>query len=200
MASSADRERDAGPPQRPKARVLLAILGTCLLVTAAALLWAWREGLLSGRHAPPPPTPSREAALEHLRQGYPADWVLKVRSHSDDFTRVLIWAGPPASEFVEEVELEWRNGAYWPGRARALTPELFEATGADPVAAVKASPTYVVTPQTTYRVVEQANGRATVVVENPQADPRRIEVYLEKHGSEWRVVGDDLRHMPGGQR
>jgi len=198
MAPETGPDSNASAQQRPKRRALLAAVVAASALAAGGLLWAWHQGLVGPRPAPPTPKPSLQRALAYLRQGYPPDWVLKIQSHNRDFSRVVVWAGPPASEFVEEVELEWRGGAYRVGKARALGPEWSLATGPDPLAAVKASGGYANTPRTTYRVKHKSAQEATIVVESPEADPPRVEVYVEKRGDEWQVVGDDLGSAAGG--
>ncbi len=45
-----------------------------------------------------------EAALGYVEQ---PDWVAQVQDHSSDWRRVTVWVGPPASEWLHEVELTW---------------------------------------------------------------------------------------------
>jgi len=52
-----------------------------------------------------------EAALGYAEQ---PDWVARVDSHSDDWRRATVSVGPPASEFVYVVTLQWNDqGSYY---------------------------------------------------------------------------------------
>lgn len=50
---------------------------------------------------------AREAALGYFEQ---PDWVARVDGHSDDWRRVTVSVGPPASEFFYVVSLAWNDG------------------------------------------------------------------------------------------
>ncbi len=54
---------------------------------------------------------AREAALGYVEQ---PDWVARVDNHSDDWRRATVSVGPPASEFVYVVTLQWNDvGEYY---------------------------------------------------------------------------------------
>lgn len=54
---------------------------------------------------------AKEAALGHVEQ---PDWVARVDSHSEDWRRATVSVGPPASEWVYVVTLQWneQDGSY----------------------------------------------------------------------------------------
>ena len=52
--------------------------------------------------------PGEEVALEAALTATP-DWVGKVAEHSADWKSVTVWIGPPASEWLTEVELRWND-------------------------------------------------------------------------------------------
>lgn len=54
--------------------------------------------------AQPGPEAAKEAALRDS-----PDWVAKIESHSPDYQRVVVWIGPPESEWVGEVTVEWNE-------------------------------------------------------------------------------------------
>lgn len=57
--------------------------------------------------------PSQSTALEAALAGH-EDWVGKVRSHSADWARATVWIGPPASEYVLQLEVTWNlKGQYY---------------------------------------------------------------------------------------
>jgi hypothetical protein len=62
------------------------------------------EGSIQRAGATPGEQAAREAALDHIDE---PDWVTRVESHSDDWTEATVWAGPPDSEWVYIVNLEW---------------------------------------------------------------------------------------------
>lgn len=54
---------------------------------------------------------AKEAALGYVEQ---PDWVARVDSHSDDWRRATVSVGPPASEWVWVVTLQWNDqGSYY---------------------------------------------------------------------------------------
>lgn len=57
--------------------------------------------------------PGKEAAMKAALGSKP-DWVAKVKYASADWQRVQVWVGPPASEFIAAVVLQWnsQNGSY----------------------------------------------------------------------------------------
>lgn len=50
----------------------------------------------------PGPGVAKEAALVDF-----PNWVAKVVSHSSDYRKVVVWIGPPQSEWVSEITLQW---------------------------------------------------------------------------------------------
>ena len=52
----------------------------------------------------PGPEVAEEAALMDT-----PDWAAKIVSHSPDYKRVVVWIGPPQSEWVSEITLEWNE-------------------------------------------------------------------------------------------
>lgn len=57
----------------------------------------------------PGPEVAREAAL----MDYP-DWVARIVDHSSDYGQVVVWIGPPNSEWVAELHLKWNiEGQYY---------------------------------------------------------------------------------------
>ena len=54
---------------------------------------------------------AKQAALGYVEQ---PDWVARVDSHSDDWRRATVSVGPPASEFIYVVKLQWNDrGDYY---------------------------------------------------------------------------------------
>jgi hypothetical protein len=58
--------------------------------------------------AQPGETAAKVKALAQCDEG----WVAKVMSHSDDWTKVTVAVGPPASEWVGEMDLKWTGEEY----------------------------------------------------------------------------------------
>ncbi len=52
----------------------------------------------------PGPDVAKEAALIET-----PDWVAKIVSHSSDYRKVVVWIGPPQSEWVSEITLVWSD-------------------------------------------------------------------------------------------
>ncbi len=52
--------------------------------------------------------PGEEVAKEAALMDTP-DWVAKVVEHSSDWKSVTVWVGPPQSEFVAAVRLQWND-------------------------------------------------------------------------------------------
>ena len=52
--------------------------------------------------------PGEEVAKEAALMDTP-DWVAKVVEHSSDWQSVTVWVGPPQSEFVAAVRLQWND-------------------------------------------------------------------------------------------
>lgn len=67
-----------------------------------------RPGGSTGSAVRPGKAAAEEAALRAINQ---PGWVTRVQEHSGDWRRVTIWAGPPQSEWVYEVTLEWDDGS-----------------------------------------------------------------------------------------
>ena len=70
------------------------------------------------------PKPGEAAAKREALAKHPS-WVAKIMYRSPDWTRVKVWIGPPASEFVSELVLQWNSsrGRYDVQRARAIPEE-----------------------------------------------------------------------------
>ncbi|MFP3903556.1 MAG: hypothetical protein ACLFWB_04850 [Armatimonadota bacterium] len=51
-------------------------------------------------------TPGPEVAKEAALMDTP-NWVAKIVSHSSDYQKVVVWIGPPQSEWVSEITLQW---------------------------------------------------------------------------------------------
>jgi hypothetical protein len=57
--------------------------------------------------------PGESTALEAALKDH-EDWIGKVQSHSNDWSKVTVWIGPPNSEFVAELQYKWnRKGQYY---------------------------------------------------------------------------------------
>ena len=52
--------------------------------------------------------PGEAAAKAEALAKHPS-WVAKIMYHSPDWQRVKVWIGPPSSEFVSELILQWNN-------------------------------------------------------------------------------------------
>lgn len=48
-----------------------------------------------------------QAALDAINE---PTWITKIQEHSPDWRSATIWAGPPQSEWVYQVRLEWDDG------------------------------------------------------------------------------------------
>lgn len=48
-----------------------------------------------------------QAALDAINE---PSWITKIQEHSPDWRSATIWAGPPQSEWVYQVRLEWDDG------------------------------------------------------------------------------------------
>lgn len=57
---------------------------------------------------------AKAAALDFIQE---PDWVVKVAEHSDDYTTVTLWVGPPASEWVYVVKLSWDQSLGYVGQS-----------------------------------------------------------------------------------
>ena len=56
--------------------------------------------------------PSEELAHKAALARFDEGWVAKTVSHSDDWTKVTVAVGPPASEWVGEMDLVWNGTKY----------------------------------------------------------------------------------------
>lgn len=67
----------------------------------------------AGEEVPDLYQPGPEVAVEAALMDYP-DWVAQIVDHSSDYRQVIVWVGPPASEWVAELQLEWNmEGQYY---------------------------------------------------------------------------------------
>lgn len=56
--------------------------------------------------------PSEELAKKTALDRFEEGWVAKTVSHNDDWTKVTVAVGPPASEWVGEMDLVWNGTKY----------------------------------------------------------------------------------------
>lgn len=67
------------------------------------------------------PRPSRNAALRAALRFCEKGWVAKIVRHNADWTKVTVAVGPPASEWVGEIDLQWRGNGYVAVKKRAIS-------------------------------------------------------------------------------
>jgi hypothetical protein len=56
--------------------------------------------------------PSEDKAIAAMLKLCDKGWVAKIVSHSSDWTKVTVKSGPPASEWIGEVDLKWTGSEY----------------------------------------------------------------------------------------
>lgn len=65
------------------------------------------------------PRPSKNAAIRAALSYCEKGWVAKIIRHNVDWTKVTVAVGPPASEWVGEIDLQWRGKGYVAVKKRA---------------------------------------------------------------------------------